>query len=289
VSRRSRARERLDRVGRRAYAVAQACARVGLSTGHISPGRYWAEVAPSGQYIAVRTKGVRQCKAPHSTRGIVHGFSRKSRGRMLRQVAKIDTTVLSSSLLVTLTYPAAFPTESYTYRQHFHNFSRRLVKTFPTSSAIWKLEFQDRGAAHYHLIVTGVPFLARGWLSRVWYQTVGSGDPRHLRAGTQVNRCKSARKACAYAAKYVAKVSDDVPAFHVGRFWGVVGRSRLRQSCLQWPLERRGATRLSRLIRNVVERRSRKVETRQLSPPIEGWCFLDGDKGVIAVKWAAAL
>lgn len=208
---------------------------------------------------------------------------------MLRQIAKVDADLLSKSLLVTLTYPAAFPTESSTYRQHFHNFSRHLVKTFPTSSAIWKLEFQKRGAAHYHLIITGVPFLARGWISRVWYQTVGSGDPRHLRAGTQVARCISARKACAYAAKYVAKVSDDVPAFHSGRFWGVVGRGRLRQSCLQWPLDLRGAARLSRVIRHLVERRSRKVEARELSPPIEGWCFVDGARAVKAVEWAAGL
>jgi hypothetical protein len=105
------------RGARRAYAVAQACARVGLSTGHISPGRFWAEVAPNGQYVAVRSKGVYQCSQPNSTRGIVHGFSRKSRGRMLRLIAKTDVDLLSNSLLVTLTYPAEFPMESSTYRR----------------------------------------------------------------------------------------------------------------------------------------------------------------------------
>jgi len=64
----------------------------------------------------------------------------------------------------------------------------------------------------------GVPFLARQWLSRAWYQIVGSDDPRHLRAGTQVQRCKSTRKALSYAAKYVAKISTCAPVQHVGRF-----------------------------------------------------------------------
>jgi len=74
-----------------------------------------------------------------------------------------------------------------------------------------ELEYQQR-APHFHLVVMGVPFLARQWLSRAWYQIVGSDDPRHLRAGTQVQRCKSTRKAHqSYAAKYVAKISTCAP------------------------------------------------------------------------------
>ncbi len=46
------------------------------------------------------------------------------------------------------------------------------------------LEFQDRGAPHYHILITGI--IERQKLSRMWYEVVGSDDPRHLQAGTSI-------------------------------------------------------------------------------------------------------
>lgn len=205
---------------------------------------------------------------------------------MLRTFAQCDANALSRSLFVTLTYPREFPLEPTTLKHHFDAFSKRLRRTFPRSSAIWKLEYQKRGAPHYHLVVMGVPFLARQWLSRAWAEVVGTGDERHLRAGTQVARCFSARKAVTYAAKYVAKVADSVPASHRGRFWGAIGRSNLPRHRDQWPLERRGHARLTRVIRHLVSSRSPKA-ARGGYPP--GWVFCTGARAVSAVCYAASL
>jgi hypothetical protein len=261
----------------------EARATLGLSTCHIRP-HYWAEVSPNGQYLAVKSTGVRQCIPPKSKRGTVTTFSKKSRSRILKTFAMIDSNALSRSLFVTLTYPRVFPQEPLIYRAHFQAFSKRLRRLFPQSSAVWKLEFQKRGAPHFHLIILGVPFIARTWLSRVWAEIVGSGDDRHRKAGTQVARVHSARTAITYASKYVAKISENVPDWHVGRFWGAIGRRSIPSSCIQWPLERRGFARLSRFIRHVVSSRSRQ-NTQPRYPP--GWCFLSGQRGVVAVQWAA--
>lgn len=277
--------EAAERRARRVLASHRAEARMGLSRCHIGP-RYWGEVSPHGSYLAVRSSGVSQCKVQTTTRGKVTSFTRRSRSRMLRHFSQIDRDVLSSSLLVTLTYPRSFPTDACTYRRHFHSFSKRLLRAFPSASATWKLEFQSRGAAHYHLIVSGVPFIAKGWLSRAWYAVVGSDDIRHLHAGTQIERCDSHRKALAYAAKYVAKISVGPSANHEGRFWGVVGRSNLHKSVLQWPLERSGHARLARVIRALVGSRSKPTETRRRGV---GWCFADGRAGVRAIQFAGGL
>jgi len=258
---------------------------MGLSTCHIRP-RYWAEVSERGSYVAVRSSGVRQPCKVKSKRGAVISFTRRSRSRMLRTFAQIDRDYIGSSLLVTLTYPRSFPTESGTYKRHFHSFSKRLRRVFPNSSAIWKLEFQTRGAAHYHLLVMGVPFLAKEWLSHAWYDVVGSHDPRHLRAGTQVQRCKSTRQALSYAAKYVAKISTGAQVEHTGRFWGVVGRESLHKSVIQWQLDRIGFTRLSRVIRNLVRSRSRTNHGRWRQT---NWCFANGNAGVRAILYAAGM
>jgi len=202
---------------------------------------------------------------------------------MLKKFASVDRVALSKSLLVTLTYPRSFPTDTST--------SRRTSTRFPS---VWrglsdfvrdlKLEYQQR-APTLSLGSDGVPFLARQWLSRAWYQIVGSDDPRHLRAGTQVQRCKSTRKALSYAAKYVAKISTCAPVQHVGRFWGIVGRRHLH-SVVQWPLDRGGHARLSRVIRNLVGSRSKPTASARHGI---GWCFADGRAGVRAVLYAAGM
>ncbi|MBI5849316.1 MAG: hypothetical protein HZB31_15450 [Nitrospirae bacterium] len=46
------------------------------------------------------------------------------------------------------------------------------------------MEFQERGAPHFHILVTGI--IDRQELSRMWFDVVGSGDPRHLQAGTSI-------------------------------------------------------------------------------------------------------
>jgi len=53
-----------------------------------------------------------------------------------QEFASVDRVALSKSLLVTLTYPRSFPTDTSTSRRHFHSFSKRLARTFPTSCAI---------------------------------------------------------------------------------------------------------------------------------------------------------
>src|SRR5215213_7753083 len=80
----------------------EARAALGLSTSHIRP-HYWAEVSPNGQYLAVKSSGVRQCITPKSKRGTVQTFSKRSRSRILKTFAMIDSEALSRSLFVTLT------------------------------------------------------------------------------------------------------------------------------------------------------------------------------------------
>lgn len=258
---------------------------IGLSRCHNRTG-YYGQWSEQGSLLAVKKYGSLPPIRTGQTRGCVTQFSAKSRRRMLRRFATVDRTALSRSLLVTLTYPRSFPVESSTFKRHFHTFSVRLRRTFPNSSAIWKLEFQQRGAPHYHLIVMGVPFLARQWLSRVWFEIVGSGDERHRLAGTQVQRCKSTRKALSYAAKYVAKVSAGEAPSSPGRFWGVIGRQSLASSESHWHLDRRGYSRLSRAIRNLAHSRRRVPSQRRYNA---SWIFCRGDRAAQLVRWAAGL
>jgi hypothetical protein len=96
---------------------------------------------------------------------------------------------------------------------------------------VWKLEPQRRGAPHFHLLLFGLEEgLSKDWLSRSWYEVVGSGDERHLRAGTRVEGIRSWRGVMSYAAKYLGKL-ESLPKDWlggVGRWWGVHNRGAMR-------------------------------------------------------------
>lgn len=60
-------------------------------------------------------------------------------------------------------------------------------------------------------------------VSSAWYRFVGSGDVRHLQAGTRVGRVRSLEGGRRYAVKYAMKMRQKVvPETYrnVGRFWG---------------------------------------------------------------------
>ena len=128
----------------------------------------------------------------------------------------------SAAYMVTLTYPAQFPMDGETVKQNLRCmrewFKRRNV------SAAWFLEFQARGAPHLHLITDKA--VGREELSAKWFQVVGSGDEKHLRAGTQQAKLRKPHAVAAYVAKYASKSDQkEVPEGYtnVGRFWGAWG------------------------------------------------------------------
>lgn len=86
----------------------------------------------------------------------------------------------------------------------------------------------------------------------MWYGIVKSGDIRHKRAGTNLERARSTDGAKHYAVKYAMKMRQKrVPKLYrnVGRFWGhsrrvkpkpfikgvsVMGTDDLKRLCARW-------------------------------------------------------
>lgn len=195
-------------------------------------------------------------------------------------------------LFVTLTYPRRYPGSWPIWKAQLANWWKRLKRRCPQASVTWKLEPQDRGAPHYHLIITGVPFLAKAWLSRSWYQVVGSKDLRHLAAGTQVQRVKRYRGVLSYAAKYTAK-AQQLPADWqdgVGRWWGCYGREAIGISWSWAYLSEREYWVLARVVRGLIWSRQRP---RGRSPPKQwsngGWIVLSDFHAARLLAWLAHL
>lgn len=213
-----------------------------LSNAHIRP-----QVKPVGvkkptlEFVKggslLKTSKNRQCEqVGGGRRGGIKGFSRNSRRRLLELIA---TMKRESELpnFITLTYPEKFPTVERSKRD-LKVFLQRLERKYPEIGIIWKLEPQERGAPHFHLLAWGVdtPSLLKHVI-RSWYEIAGDGDINHLKFhsgllhGSQpcVSKVRSFRGVWAYAAKYLGKTFEVAgwSETWTGRFWGVLNRENI--------------------------------------------------------------
>jgi len=183
--------------------------------------------APQGDYMELCMRDTGRVPVV-SQRGKVTGFSWRSRSRLKKMIAKLKKTDVP--LFVTLTYHDRYPTVFSGYKSHLDLFLKRLSYHFPKSGVIWKLEFQKRGAPHFHLLVFGVGFQELSeFVPVAWQDVVDSEDDLLLawhkgELGYGNRHCvqviQSWRGVKSYASKYFSKVFDFVEGPGTGRCWG---------------------------------------------------------------------
>jgi hypothetical protein len=178
---------------------------------------YEIETAENATFARLRVSGAGR---GGGKRGVVRGFSDASKKRLLDRYNQMPKDYRQHALFITLTYPGEFDGNWEQWKRDLDVFCKRLLRLYPRAVILWKLEFQKRGAPHYHLIVWGVPFIPFSWVARAWFEVVGSGDPAHLAAGTQVKRLKGDKKAVYYLCKYMAKRDTIFDSVACGRVWG---------------------------------------------------------------------
>lgn len=189
---------------------------------------------------------------PPSTREIT-GWSRKSRSNMVERLCELDYTALFPAgrlpAMVTLTYPNAWQRvapNGAAAKKHLKKLRKRWERTWGEPlAAVWKLEFQRRGAPHFHLLVSpphgqtadGENF--RTWLSRSWAEVVAHPDSeeyaKHVAAGTGIDwndglRSTDPKRVAVYFTKHGAFQAKEYqhcvpeewqqPGQGPGRFWG---------------------------------------------------------------------
>lgn len=156
-------------------------------------------------------------------RGVVSGFSAAARKRMLELLNKIEFERIT---FVTLTYPDEWDPDGHVYKAHLRRFRARIERKFGKCRVLWRLEFQKRGAPHYHLLFLDAPWIDKEWLSKAWWGSVGSKDANHLLYGTNIRGVAykgENGKIIAYVAKYAAKPLDTetkTDESWTGRYYG---------------------------------------------------------------------
>lgn len=113
-----------------------------------------------------------------SKRGKITGFSPKSRRRFLSTVLKTDRKTWNEGwVFLTFTYGQFWPDEARA-KQHLWAFLRRLERRFGIGAVcgFWRMEYQARGAVHFHAILHGLPYLPKNDLAQLWGEVI---DPHY--------------------------------------------------------------------------------------------------------------
>jgi hypothetical protein len=235
---------------------------------------------------------------------VIAYWSGRSRARMFTTVPQLDlsewTDASGDLAMVTLTLPGDWQAVAPTgrdFKAAIERFRSRMTRAGLDVRCLWKLEFQRRGAAHWHSLMR-VPALVRGetfesWLSRTWAACVGADDVdcrrcsgarcaceapdteyrRHLAAGTAVDysgqRFSDPRRIATYFLGHGSKHSDGKEYQHIvpsewradgagpGRFWGYWG---LNKGTVEIDLDQREWYAVRRMLRHVHRARAWRLD-----------------------------
>lgn len=215
------------------------------------PVKFWLELSPGAVRITRRSSIPSQQKRPESEhKTAITEWSSKSRANMVKRLCTLDYQPMLGNPertpgLITLTYPGnwqAVVPDGQTAKRHLKTFRARYQREWGEPlRAVWKMEFQRRGAVHFHLFTSlpHVPSFAT-WLSETWTDIVDAHDPqereRHLAAGTGIDFNAGARgtdpkRIAVYFTKHNSPnrgskehqnqpPAEWIKAGKVGRFWG---------------------------------------------------------------------
>ena len=162
-------------------------------------------------FVSSAEKEARRAKRSKITR-----FSKKS-ARRLRHIIRNSEDLWKA--FITLTYPESYPLDGKKAKSHLNSFLQYLRRR--NIQYVWVLEFQNRGAPHFHVLISD--YIDKNELSERWYEIVRSGDTKHLLAGTRIESIKSKKHLYGYLSSYINKLLQKaVPSayLNVGRFWG---------------------------------------------------------------------
>ena len=209
----------------------------GLSTAHTVPLRQ-----ERGMVVTYQGGNLTQIKAPSQSkaspgggglRGKIWEFSRGARRRMMEEIFSLNLDAIQLPYFITLTYHESWPEDPAAWKAQLNALEKRIERAWGPVSYYWRLEFQERGAPHFHLLLWLQEPDLREWhpthrITRLrnniawwWNEIAGEGSMKHYDAGTQVKKCESMRHLAGYLSKYVAKPEQfSESCKHPGKLWG---------------------------------------------------------------------
>lgn len=237
-----------------------------------STGEFRMRIAVGGQLVELKKKlGKKPDNLGKSSGDVIDGYSRESRSRFIKLLLSIDYKKMGIPIYYTMTYPNEWSKDPRTWKRDFDAMLRRMKREFPDLCGTWRLEPQKRGAPHFAGFLWGCDRLKtyKGmlWFSRQWFEVVGSGDEKHLGAGTTISPEERIENRIFYMAKYQTKAEKGGVSqqfdYPVGRYWGVFERKKLSINVEDFEVDRALFFRIRRVMKKQLEKKLGKNRFRE--------------------------
>lgn len=159
-------------------------------------------------------------------RGRVTRFTAKSRLHMIQMIASIRLNELSSCMWISLTYHLEVPADRETIIAHQRAWFERVRRMHPTIQYVRRIDWQERGAVHWHLLAWTAPgdqhwntFHDRMRIKAAWHAIAEPASLDHELYGAKCVVADSYKAILQYVSQDAAKVgARDHPDYH-GRRW----------------------------------------------------------------------
>jgi hypothetical protein len=205
-----------------------------IDLGNIS----WS-LAITGELVTLKANLIDSAVMPEKKRGVIRGFSRGARLRMLKMVASVNWDEVKHGLFMTLTWPdECWPMKKEARGKCLYLFFRNMEKHLCAEfGCLWRCEWKKRKTGiykgkllpHFHLIAPGVRYVHRDIVRKCWRSALQHQGP----LSTDVRRLQDRTKHAVYIAKYAAKLPsfdslDYVAYLNIdGRHWGYHRRKQI--------------------------------------------------------------
>lgn len=157
-------------------------------------------VEAQGDLFAIATR-YNYKRGKISQRGKVLSFSKKSRNRFMKKVARLDHERFLP-IFITLTYPIFYPNPRRAM-QNMQAFVKRIQRLHPACSGVWRIEFQERGAPHFHLLFWNLPYIDKEHIRKMWGEVIQYDKPF-----TRIEAVRTRHGVMRYMSKYLAKLDQ---------------------------------------------------------------------------------
>jgi hypothetical protein len=194
----------------------------------------------------------------------VQGLSGKSRYRLIQFLATIGRD--DPGFFVTLTY-WRFTDDWAEWKRHLRAFVESLRRFADGVCGVWRLEFQERGAPHYHLLLWFDEPVDRGSLDahcrEAWLRIIDQDAPETRAYAVTVDPIMDMRSSAFYLSVYQSKDKNDRKDIQTGRLWGCIGRERLQtEPFREMEMDERQMLQLRRFVRRLFRNTHRRTFRR---------------------------
>lgn len=157
-----------------------------------------------GELLKVQTVSPASSIPHGAKRGNVSEFSDQSRMRMLQTVARIDRGKVKFAAntvkFITLTYPFN-QRDAVRAKRDLKVMLQRIRREFDDCWVLWRMEYQKRGAIHFHLLCGNMPYWDVEQAQDAWCEVTGTTARNSL----DLEIVRSMNGVMFYVAKYMAK------------------------------------------------------------------------------------